>query len=92
MANTPQAEKRARQAEKHRMHNASLRSELRTQLKKVKNALAAQDYARAEQEYKSAQPLLDRMKSKGIIHINAAARHKSRLNAQIKKLKEAGAN
>ena len=41
MANTAQARKRARQAEKTRKHNASLKSELRTAVKKVRKAIAA---------------------------------------------------
>ena len=40
MANTAQSKKRARQSEKHRQHNASLRSMMRTQIKKVTKAVA----------------------------------------------------
>jgi hypothetical protein len=47
MANTAQARKRARQAEKTRKHNASLKSELRTAVKKVRKAIAAGDKAAA---------------------------------------------
>ena len=86
MANSPQARKRARQAEKRRQHNASRRSTMRTELKKVINAIAAGDKASAEAAYKSAAPLLDRAANNGLIHKNKAARHKSRLNAQIKAL------
>lgn len=86
MANSPQARKRARQAEKHRRHNASRRSMMRTELKKVINAVAAGDKEAAQEAYKKAVPLLDRLACKGLIHKNKAARHKSRLNAKIKAL------
>ena len=86
MANSAQARKRARQAEQHRQHNASRRSTMRTEMKKVINAIAAGDKGAAETAYKSAMPLLDRAANKGLIHKNKAARHKSRLSAQIKAL------
>ncbi|HHP0398272.1 TPA: 30S ribosomal protein S20, partial [Acinetobacter baumannii] len=44
------------------------------------------DYAVATEAYKKAVPVIDRMADKGIIHKNKAARHKSRLNAQVKAL------
>lgn len=86
MANSPQAKKRARQAEKRRNHNASLRSLVRTVIKKVNAAIEAGDAANAKTAYEAAVPVIDRMADKGIIHKNKAARHKSRLNAQVKAL------
>ena len=56
MANTAQARKRARQAEKHRQLNTSQRSELRTSIKKVQKALAGGDAATAQAAYKDAVP------------------------------------
>lgn len=84
MANSPQARKRARQAEKRRSHNASLRSLVRTNIKRVVAAIQSGDTERAREAYNKAVPVIDRMADKGIIHKNKAARHKSRLNAQIK--------
>ncbi|HSS64562.1 MAG TPA: 30S ribosomal protein S20 [Gammaproteobacteria bacterium] len=84
MANTIQARKRARQAEKRRQHNAGIRSAMRTQVKKVIKAVEAGDKAAAESAYKAAVPALDSVAGKGIIKHNKAARHKSRLNARIK--------
>ena len=84
MANSPQARKRARQAEKRRSHNASLRSLVRTNIKRVVAAIRSGDAERAREAYNKAVPVIDRMADKGIIHKNKAARHKSRLNAQIK--------
>lgn len=88
MANIASAKKRARQAEKHRQHNASLRSMVRTYIKKVHSAIEAGDKKAAEECFKAAQPIIDRMADKGLIHKNKAARHKSRLTAQMKKMAE----
>jgi len=86
LANSPQARKRARQAEQSRQRNASQRSMMRTEVKKVVKAIDAGDKAAAETAYRSAVPLLDSMATKGLIHKNKAARHKSRLNARIRAL------
>ena len=86
MANSPQAKKRARQNEKARQHNASLRSRARTYIKKVVAAIEAGDVETAKAAYAAAVPVIDRIADKGIIHKNKAARHKSRLNAQVKAL------
>lgn len=86
MANSPQSRKRAKQGQKRRSHNASLRSMVRTYIKKVVAAIASGDQAAANDAYAAAVPVIDRMADKGIIHKNKAARHKSRLNAQIKAL------
>ena len=86
MANSAQARKRARQAEKHRQRNAGSRSEMRTELKKVITAIDAGDKAAAQSAFKTAAPMLDSLAGKGLIHKNKAARHKSRLNAKIRAL------
>jgi small subunit ribosomal protein S20 len=59
---------------------------MRTEVKKVLSAIEAGDKAAAETAYKTAVPLLDNLAGKGLIHKNKAARHKSRLNTQIKAL------
>lgn len=86
MANTAQARKRARQAEDRRQRNAGRRSEMRTEIKRVIKAIEAGDKAAAADALKSATPLLDSLATKGLIHKNKAARHKSRLNAKIRAL------
>jgi small subunit ribosomal protein S20 len=86
MANSAQAKKRAHQSEKRRQHNASLRSVVRTYIKKVNVAIKGGDHSIAQEVYKSSMSVIDRMADKGIIHKNKAARHKHRLNAQIKTL------
>lgn len=84
MANSAQSRKRARQAEKSRQHNAPLRSRFRTAIKKVQAAITSGDKSAAEAAYKDAVSIIDRTKSKGLIHENKAARHKSRLNTQVR--------
>lgn len=84
MANSVQARKRAIQAEKRRQRNASRRSMMRTYVKKVVTAITDGDKNAAQEAFKAAAPILDRMAGSGLIHKNKAARHKSRLNAQIK--------
>lgn len=86
MANTAQAKKRVRQSEKARQQNMGMRSQLRTAIKKVYAALTGKNKQAANEGFKEAQPVIDKMVSKGIIHLNKAARYKSRLNAQIKAL------
>lgn len=84
MANTAQARKRARQSEKQRMHNASLRSAFRTAVKKVIKAIEAGDKSAAQTVYQESASVMDRIADKKIVHKNKAARHKSRLSAAIK--------
>jgi len=86
VANTRQAKKRARQAENRRKRNASQRSMLRTYIKKVESALEKKQLEAAKEAYQHAVSIIDHMATKGLIHKNKAARHKSRLNARIKKL------
>ena len=84
MANIKSARKRARQADKARLHNMGLRSRMRTQIKAVIAAVEKGDKAAAVEAYKAAVPVIDSMINKGVVNKNKAARHKSRLNAHIK--------
>jgi small subunit ribosomal protein S20 len=83
VANTKSAEKAARQAIKHRTANVALRSRLRSAIRKATEATAG-DGATATAGVKAAQPIIDAMATKGLIHRNKAARHKSRLAAKAK--------
>jgi small subunit ribosomal protein S20 len=91
LANTKQAKKRVRQAEKSRQQNASMRSMLRTYIKKVIAAIGKGNQQDAVAAMQLATPVIDRMASKGIIHKNKAARHKSRLTGHIKSMGKAAA-
>jgi len=84
LANIKSAKKRARQAEGRRKHNAGRRSMMRTYMKRVVAAITSGDKAAATTAYQEAVPVLDVAAQKGLIHMNKAARHKSRFNAQIK--------
>ena len=84
MANIASARKRARQAEVRRLHNASLRSELRSAIRNVRKAIAAGDKKTARAVLQRAASVIDSIADKRIIHKNAAARQKSRLSARIK--------
>ena len=84
MANIKSARKAARQSERRRMHNASMRSELRTAIKGADKAIKAGDKAAAQKVFREAMSTIDRIADKDIIHKNKAARHKSRLAAAIK--------
>ncbi len=86
MANSASARKRARQAESHRRANASRRSMMRTYMKKVIAAIEEGNKKKAKKAFKVAVPIIDSSVNKGLIHKNKAARHKSRLNTQIKAL------
>jgi len=86
VANTPQTRKRALQNAKRRLHNHSMRSHMRTHVKKVIKALRKGDADGARAAYAVAVPLVDRMAGKGLIHKNRAARYKSRLNKRIHQL------
>lgn len=86
MANTAQARKRVRQAEKSRLANNAYRSMMRTYVKKVLKAIQANDKAMASVALKEAQSLLDKAVNKGLIHRNKASRSVQRLNARVKSL------
>ena len=71
--------------------NRSIKSAVKTQIKKVRAAVDAEDISKAEEEFKLAAKRLDRAGARNIIHKNAAARTKSRLQKLIKKAKGIGA-
>lgn len=84
MANTKSAEKAARQAVKRRAHNVAATSKMRSAVRGVVTSIAGGDKEAAATSYKEAVPVIDSMVSKGMIHKNKAARHKSRLAARIR--------
>ena len=63
-----------------------MRSMYRTYLKRVNAALEAGDKEAATAAFADTVPVLDKLVGKGILHRNKAARHKSRLHAQIQAL------
>ena len=87
MANIKSAQKRAKQAVERRVHNMSLRTEVRTAIKNVKKAVAAGKKDDAAKLLLQSQRVIDRIVAKGILHRNAGNRHKSRLAHALKALK-----
>lgn len=77
MANSKQARKRAIQAVARNKHLSAQRSRYRTAIKNVRKAILAGDKAAAQTLYVTAQSVIDSMADKGVLHKNAAARHKS---------------
>jgi small subunit ribosomal protein S20 len=87
MPNTLSAKKRLRQNEKIRLRNRSAKSTMRSQLRRVREAVQAGDSEKAQTEFRIAQKKIDQAASKNLMHKNAAARTKSRL---VKLINSAG--
>ena len=84
LPNITSAKKRVRQAERNRQRNKHFMSGMRTCVKNVLKAIEAGDKDLAQSSYAKAVSALDATASKGLIHKNKAARHKSRLNTAIR--------
>ncbi len=89
MANHPSAEKRNRQREKRELRNRAVTSAVRTQVKKVRAALASNDSAAAKTALQTAIVAIDKAAQKGVLHVKAASRTVSRLAAQVHKISKA---
>lgn len=82
MPNHKSAEKRMRQNEKRRIANRSNRGRLRTGIKRLRAALG-DDGTDVQALLPETVSLIDKAVQKGVLHRNAAARHKSRLTKQV---------
>ncbi|MEX2120354.1 MAG: 30S ribosomal protein S20 [Pirellulales bacterium] len=91
MPNTTSAKKRLRQNVVRRARNRSVRSSLKTVVRKVRETLAAGDLTEAEADFRQAVKKLDQAAAGRVIHRNAAARVKSRLSAALKAAKQKAA-
>jgi small subunit ribosomal protein S20 len=76
-----------RQDSVRRARNRATKSGLRTQLRKVREAITAKDLEKSQTEFRTMVQKLDRAAARKVIHANRAARTKSRLSAAIKALK-----
>jgi len=83
MANHKSAQKRVRQNAKRNEINRSNRSKLRTQIKKLRTAVAASDKQLSGELLNPTVSTIDKAVNKGIIHKNTAARYKSRLTKHV---------
>ena len=90
MPTTKSGKKRLRQSLERRAANRAVKSAVKTQVRKVREAVDAGDVAKAEAELRLAAKRLDRAGIKRVIHPNAAARTKSRLSHLIKAAKDKG--
>jgi len=88
MPNTNSAKKRLRQNVVHRKRNRSIKSEIRSQLRKVRESLTAGDVEKGEDQFREVAKKLDRAASQHLIHTNRAGRIKSRLQNRIKAVKQ----
>ena len=86
MANHKSAEKRVRQTIKRNEINRSNRSKLRTQIKKLRGALAASDKKQSVELLNPTVSVIDKAVNKGLIHKNTAARYKARLTKHVSEL------
>ena len=86
MANTSSAKKITRQIVRRTEVNKARRSQLRTYVRKVEEAIAGGDRNTALAALKTAEPQIMRAAQKGVVHKNTASRKVSRLTHQIAKL------
>jgi small subunit ribosomal protein S20 len=84
MANTTSAKKAARKAARRTEINKARRTRLKTELRKVEEAIASGDKATALAALTAAEPILVRTAQKGVIHKRTASRKVSRLTARLK--------
>ena len=82
MPNHKSAKKRVRQSERRRLTNRSNRAELRTSIKKLRTVLAGGNAKEIGSQLPVTVAEIDKAVQKGVLHRNAAARHKSRLTAR----------
>lgn len=83
MANTSSAKKAARQTKRRTEINKSRRSAMRTEVRRVEEAIAAGDKAGALAALKAAEPVLVRTGQKGVVHKKTASRKVSRLTKRV---------
>ena len=86
MANTSSAKKAVRKIDRRTAVNRSRRSQMRTYIRKVEEALESGDASAAKTALATAEPIMMRAAQKGIVHKNTASRRISRLTKRVKSL------
>lgn len=84
MANTTSAKKAARKMIRRTEINKNRHSALKTEVRRVEEAIASGNKSTAAEALKKAAPLLARTAQKGVIHKKTASRKISRLTARVK--------
>ena len=79
MANTRSAQKRNRQSVKRRARNLSVRNNVKSVVRKAREAIIAGDPTKAKEAVRVATRILDRASTKGVLHAGNAARRIARL-------------
>ena len=90
MANYPSQEKRIRQDRARTKANKGVRSDAKTRVRRVREAIAAADVPAGDEAFARAAKALDKAASKGLVHPNNAARRKSRLARALNAAREQG--
>ncbi|UFT97833.1 30S ribosomal protein S20 [Radiobacillus kanasensis] len=86
MANIKSAIKRVRVNNDHRAHNISIKTDMRSQIKRVESLVESKDVENAKAAFKVAAHKIDKAVQKGIIHKNKGNRQKSRLAKKVNDL------
>ncbi len=86
MANIKSQIKRIKTNEKARQRNKAYKSELKTAVRRTREAIAAGDNAKAQEAAQFASRKLDKAVSKGVIHANQAANKKSALAKAVNEM------
>jgi small subunit ribosomal protein S20 len=87
VAHTISAVRQHKQSENRRIRNHAVKSELRTQIKRVLLAVDKKDAVGSQKALSDAYGLLDRAVGKGVLHCNNGNRHKARLAARVNSIK-----
>jgi small subunit ribosomal protein S20 len=85
------SEKDLRRTERRTRINRAAKGKLRSGIKRVRTALAGGNADAAASALAAATPVIDRAVGKGVLHKNAAARHKSRLARQLNRARASAA-
>ncbi|MBL1234178.1 MAG: 30S ribosomal protein S20 [Rhodobiaceae bacterium] len=91
MANTTSAKKAVRKMERRTLVNKARRTNMRSTLRKVEEAIASGEQQVAQEALKAAQPKIVRAANKGLLHKNTASRKVSRLAKRVKAMSAASA-
>jgi len=88
MPNTKSAKKRLRQNEVRRTHNRAVKSSIRSSIRKVREAVAANEFDKADELFRVTVKKLDKAGNRNVMHPKTTSRLKSRLNHHIKAAKD----
>ena len=89
MANLPSAKKRIKQDERNRVRNRARRSTIKTETRKLLDAIHRGELDQAQALYVQVTKKIDQVAAKGTMHRNTAARNKSRLARRLNAAKAA---